>query len=77
MKVQTESAQGELLTERIERFVRTRTGSAIRGLRIEVFGDSVVISGRASTYYSKQLATHAALDATGDRLNVCNEIIVI
>jgi hypothetical protein len=52
----------ETLLSRIERIVRCRTGGRIRDLRIDVTDDQVVISGVASTYYAKQLATHAALD---------------
>lgn len=50
------------LIARIERIVRCRTGGRIRDLRVEVQGEDVVLSGSASTYYAKQLATHAALD---------------
>ena len=56
------SASGLPLADEIERFVRSRTGGMVRGLRVEVVDDHVVISGRASTYYAKQLATHAAFD---------------
>lgn len=62
MGLQTEVDAGELIEERIERVVRTRTGGVIRGLSVHVYGDSVVIEGRAPTYYCKQLATHAAFD---------------
>lgn len=50
------------LGARIERIVRCRTGGRIRDLRVEVQGHEIVLSGSASTYYAKQLATHAALD---------------
>jgi hypothetical protein len=50
------------LIARIERIVRCRTGGRIRDLRVELQGEDVVLSGTASTYYAKQLATHAALD---------------
>jgi hypothetical protein len=56
------SASGQPLAEVIERFVRSRTGGMVRGLHVEVVEDHVVLSGRASTYYAKQLATHAAFD---------------
>jgi len=52
----------EELVARIERIVRCRTGGRIRDLRVEQQGDDIVLSGSASTYYAKQLATHAALD---------------
>lgn len=66
----------ELDVEAIERLVRSRTGGMIRGLRVEIGKDGVILSGRAPTYYAKQLATHAALDAAHD-LSLTNDIQVI
>lgn len=51
------------LADRIERLIRERTSGLIRSLRVDVYPGEVMISGRASTYYAKQLATHAALEA--------------
>lgn len=56
------SASGLPLADEIERLVRSKTGGMVRGLHVEVLNDHVVLSGRASTYYAKQLATHAAFD---------------
>ena len=53
--------------ERIEHFVRMRTGGMIHGLHVEVGGDRVILTGRTSTFYSKQLATHATLDLLDDQ----------
>ncbi len=47
----------------LEQLVRQRTSGLIRGLRVECQGDEIIVSGRTTTYYAKQLATHAALDA--------------
>jgi hypothetical protein len=47
----------------------------IRGLRVEVQDEDVVISGRTTTYYNKQLATHAALDAAKE-ISLTNDIEV-
>lgn len=55
-------SRDDALVSRIERIVRCRTGGRIRDLRVDVSGERVVISGIATTYYAKQLATHAALD---------------
>ena len=63
------------LVDRVERLVRQRTSGLIRGLRVEILPGEVVISGRASTYYAKQLATHAALDVC-DRFTLTNDIEV-
>ena len=49
--------------ERVERVVRMRTGGMIRGLRVEVGDGRVTLTGRTSSFYNKQLATHAALEA--------------
>jgi hypothetical protein len=65
----------EWLKETIEKFVQSRTGGMIRELRVDVNERDVVLWGRTSTYYSKQLATHAALDATA-HVSVTNEIEV-
>jgi hypothetical protein len=55
------------LASRIENVILGRTGGTIYGLRVDVRDDgSVVLSGRTTTYYNKQLATHAAQSATRD-----------
>ena len=51
------------MVELVERVIRNRTGGQIRELHVDVFNGEVVLSGQTSTYYTKQLATHAALDA--------------
>jgi hypothetical protein len=69
------AATSSELVARIERIVRCRTGGRIRDFRVEMHGDQVVLSGVASTYYAKQLATHAALDELeGLRLNNSIEV---
>lgn len=52
--------------EELEQRIATRTAGRIRDLRIESVGDAVVLSGRTTTYYVKQLATQIALDEPGD-----------
>lgn len=63
------------IADTVERYVRLRTGGTIRGLRVDVQDGEVLLSGRTSTYYNKQLATHAALDAANE-LSLTNEIQV-
>ena len=77
MNLQTYSSylSPQTVSERIERCVRIRTGGMIRGLRVDVHDDGVVISGRTTTYYNKQLATHAALDAIKE-MTLINDIEV-
>ncbi|HEX6987522.1 MAG TPA: BON domain-containing protein [Planctomycetaceae bacterium] len=61
----TRPKPADRVVERIEEIVRLRTGGMIRGLRVEVGENRVVLTGRTSSFYSKQLATHAALGALG------------
>lgn len=75
MNLQAVSYSPESLTETIERYVRSRTGASIRGLSVQVRDEEVVLTGRTSSYYNKQLATHAALDALED-VPLSNEIEV-
>lgn len=63
------------VADTVERFIQLRTGSSIRDLRVDVVDSEVILSGRTSTYYNKQLATHAALDAAG-KLSLTNGIEV-
>ena len=63
------------LEERVEQEVRSRTTGRIRGLQVRVLNGQVVITGRTSTYYAKQLVTHAALESA-EQLSVMNEVEV-
>lgn len=75
MSPQARADSSEWLRETVERFVQSRTGGMIRELRVDVSDREVVLSGRTSTYYNKQLATHAALDAHA-QVSVTNDIEV-
>lgn len=61
VEVVWDASQTELIAE-LERKIATKTAGRIRDLRVEAVGDSVVLCGRCSTYYVKQLATQIALD---------------
>ena len=74
--MQTWSESFQTLAESIERSVQSRTKGMIRGLRVEVGNRGVVVSGRTSTYYTKQLATHAVLDAVEKDVRLTNDIEV-
>jgi hypothetical protein len=63
------------LAELIEQLVAARTGGRIRDLRVDVADREIVLSGTTSTYYNKQLATHAVLDRL-EGLSLSNEIEV-
>lgn len=75
MEMQTFPDSKQALVDRVERLVRQRTSGLIRGLRVEMLAEEVVLYGRTSTYYAKQLATHAALDAL-DNNGLVNDIEV-
>ena len=64
------------LAQRIGEAVQSRTGGNVRELHVEMDDRRVVLTGRTSTYYSKQLATHAVYDVlTGAELT--NDIEVL
>jgi hypothetical protein len=69
------SSFSQNLAQRIELAVQSRTGGRIRGLQVRVANGGIVISGRVATYYTKQLVTHAAMEA-GDELLVTNDVEV-
>jgi hypothetical protein len=46
----------------LERRVHNRTGRRIRDLAIELAPECVILHGRATTYYVKQLAQHGIRD---------------
>lgn len=75
MDIPTLGSRGELLIERLERLIQQRTSGGIEQLQIDVVADEVVLSGRTHTYYTKQLATHAALEAL-DQFILTNNIEV-
>lgn len=57
------SGKTDRIVENIEHVVRMRTGGMIRGLHVEVGEGRVTLTGRTTSFYNKQLATHAALEA--------------
>jgi hypothetical protein len=77
MPVSIRSGVTESLADKIARLVQSRTGGRIYGLHVEVAGTDVTISGRTTTYYVKQLATHAALDLAGQFATLTNDIAVL
>jgi hypothetical protein len=45
----------------IRQRIESRLVGRVRDLAVRVVGDTVVLEGKCSTYYTKQLAQHAAL----------------
>ncbi len=76
MRLQTCFESPNSLQEHVEQLVRSRTGGMIRELKVEVLSDSIVLSGCTATYYTKQLATHAALGLLDDT-TLTNDIEVV
>ena len=64
-----------LLPEIVEQLILARTGGRVRDLRVEVTDREIILLGRTSTYYSKQLATHAVLDSV-EGVSLTNDIEV-
>ncbi len=75
MEINKRAERDELLAATVERIVFSRTGGRITELRVDVTEGRIVLMGRAATYYTKQLATQAALDAA-DFCELSNEIDV-
>jgi len=66
----------ERLAAKIEQVVWHATAAGVKNLRVEFRGDEVLLTGRCRTYYTKQVAQHAAMqNATG--WTVVNQIDVI
>jgi hypothetical protein len=59
--VDGKAEHGRLLAIAIRQRIESRLVGRIRQLAVRIVGDTVVLEGNCSTYYSKQLAQHAAL----------------
>jgi hypothetical protein len=66
----------ESLAARIQARIEGRVGSRIYDLRVICSDNSVVVRGRARTYYMKQLAQESVLDLLNSALHLVNEITV-
>ncbi len=75
MPLETMLETRDRIEEIVEREVRLRTSGRIRELEVRVADGQLVIRGRTSTYYAKQLVTHAALE-NAEELSVMNEVEV-
>ena len=75
METQTLPELQPSLADQVERRVLQRTSGQIRNLRVELYPGEIVLCGRTTTYYAKQLATHAALDII-ENITLTNEIEV-
>jgi hypothetical protein len=64
------------LDERVHRQVLQQTNGLIQGLQVDLLADHIVLTGRTSSYYAKQLASHAAMNIIGEVLELTNDIRV-
>jgi hypothetical protein len=48
----------------LEALVQCRLGGQVRDFRLLVVARGLILRGRARTYYAKQLAQHAVMEAT-------------
>lgn len=58
-------AEAEELATLIERAVQMETGREVANLTVEVNDHGVLLRGHCETYYTKQLAQHAAMRMPG------------
>lgn len=61
--------------DKLEARVQCRLNGRVRDFRLSVRDNGFVLQGRAHTYYAKQLAQHAVLEATSVPI-LANEIEV-
>jgi hypothetical protein len=67
--------EAEELAASIERAVQYETGRGVADLMVEVSSQGIRLKGRCSSYYTKQLAQHAAMRIPGgDRLTNSIEV---
>lgn len=71
----TQSYQGEKLGS-LEAAIQHRLGNRVRGFRLLATDEGLVLLGQAATYYAKQLAQHAVMDATNLAI-AANDIEVV
>ena len=61
-----ERARITLLENNIRRRIESRLPGRVRQLKVRATGTRIVLEGQCSTYYTKQLAQHAALGILED-----------
>ena len=64
-----------LEVDRLEALVQLRLSGRVHNFRLLQRANGLILRGQARTYYAKQLATHAALNAV-DPITVTNAIEV-
>jgi len=72
----TQSLQDHRLAERVERALRATGYGALRAVRVSVNARVVILGGRVSSYYLKQLAQATALAVPGAQ-QIRNDLDVV
>ncbi len=62
--------------ERLEGYIKSKACGRIVDLRVECGEDTVILTGRTSSYHAKQVAHEAALDLTNGQAVLTNQITV-
>jgi|YNPMSStandDraft_1061717.scaffolds.fasta_scaffold02278_1 hypothetical protein len=70
------SAQMESFAKSIQEAVEQKTHRAIANLQVHIHANRIILLGRCTTYYMKQLAQHAAMIAGGRNFVIHNLIEV-
>ncbi len=77
MRLHTPSVSADTsVDQNVLREVQLQTNGLVHGLQVSVIAGHVVLTGRASSYYAKQLASHAAMNVLDDVLELTNNIEV-
>ena len=64
------------LQHELERSIHSRTGRRIRDLAVELCPERVILRGRTSTYYVKQLAQQGVREILPRDIGLENAIVV-
>jgi osmotically-inducible protein OsmY len=64
------------LAHQVAKCLHCRLGGQVRGLKVFSHTDGLILHGRVSTYYGKQLAQQVAMEISG-RSIVANDIEVL
>ena len=64
--LQRGSERQRMLAVAIRQRIESRLGGRVRDLAIRIRGDKIVLEGHCATFYTKQLAQHAALGVLED-----------
>jgi osmotically-inducible protein OsmY len=68
-------AAQETLEIAIQQRIESRLQGRVRNLKVRAYADLVILEGQCSTYYTKQLAQHAAMGVLEDE-QLENAIVV-